>query len=370
MIIFMVISVTIIIILLTIIFKLKKGNKKINNEIKCLTRLYDSTTILLKGEIVKLENNISKINLNNNSVFNEIKTNINKIKIINYTLNNEKLELNEKVNDISINLKKLIDKLNKKNIILNIEDDINKTLIYDNNKLEDALYLILNKSLINDISRIEINVNTLSRSNNRLKVQIELNNINFFDISIEEFNEFLNYNFNTISNDTIKDQDLLEIRLNLLSVSDKILIYNSNNKINMTIELNLEIDNRAKRSDIRALIVEDNISMAKLSKEVLKELKIESDIVHDGLEALKKIINHYDEYNIIFLDNVMPNLSGIELIKKLKQLDYFNIPVVLVTSELGDVPKSIQSLFNKCLNKPLNKEVTKKVLKELVSTYL
>ena len=110
--------------------------------------------------------------------------------------------------------------------------------------------------------------------------------------------------------------------------------------------------------------------MAKLSKEVLKELKIESDIVHDGLEALKKIINHYDEYNIIFLDNVMPNLSGIELIKKLKQLDYFNIPVVLVTSELGDVPKSIQSLFNKCLNKPLNKEVTKKVLKELVSTYL
>ena len=122
MIIFMVISVTIIIILLTIIFKLKKGNKKINNEIKCLTRLYDSTTILLKGEIVKLENNISKINLNNNSVFNEIKTNINKIKIINYTLNNEKLELNEKVNDISINLKKLIDKLNKKNIILNIRN--------------------------------------------------------------------------------------------------------------------------------------------------------------------------------------------------------------------------------------------------------
>lgn len=369
MIIFIVISITIIIILLTIIFNLKKRNNKSNNYVETLTGLYNTTNILLKNEIVQLENNIFKTNINNDSLLNEIKINIKKIKIINYTLNNEKLELNEKVNDISSNLKKLVDKLNKKNIILNIENDINKTLIYDNDKLESTLNLILNKSLIYNKSKIEINVNTLSRSNNKLRMQIELKNIKFFDVSIEEFNEFLNYNFNTNSINTIKDQDLLEIRLNLLSISDKILICNSNNKINMTIELNLKIDNKAKKDVVRALIVEDNISMAKLNKEVLKELKIESDIVYDGLEALKKITNHYDEYNIVFLDNVMPNLSGIELIKILKQLDYFNIPVVLVTNELGNIPKSIQSLFNECLSKPLNKEITKNVLKELVSTY-
>ena len=67
----------------------------------------------------------------------------------------------------------------------------------------------------------------------------------------------------------------------------------------------------------RVLVVDDDEAVIRLVGALLREEKIEYDIAHDGFEALQLLSRQ--RYAVMLVDLEMPVLSGIELLKKMKE---------------------------------------------------
>lgn len=81
-------------------------------------------------------------------------------------------------------------------------------------------------------------------------------------------------------------------------------------------------------SKIKILWADDEIDMLKPHIIYLKEKGYDVDAVNSGDEALDLISKN--NYDIIFLDEQMPGLSGIETLERMKN-DFPNMPIVMIT---------------------------------------
>ncbi len=110
----------------------------------------------------------------------------------------------------------------------------------------------------------------------------------------------------------------------------------------------------------RLLLVEDNKANQMFMKVMLKKLKIEFDIANDGLEAIEAFkINTYD---IILMDENMPNLNGIEATKQILEIEkeekFVHTPIIALTANAlkGDKEKFLNAGLDEYLTKPISKE--------------
>lgn len=69
---------------------------------------------------------------------------------------------------------------------------------------------------------------------------------------------------------------------------------------------------------MRVLIAEDEVSIAKALKIMLEKEKYTVDIVHDGQEAFEFITGSI--YDVLVLDIMMPRMDGITLLRKIRKL--------------------------------------------------
>lgn len=69
---------------------------------------------------------------------------------------------------------------------------------------------------------------------------------------------------------------------------------------------------------MRVLIAEDEVSIAKALKIILEKEKYTVDIVHDGQEAFEFITGSI--YDVLVLDIMMPRMDGITLLRKIRKL--------------------------------------------------
>ena len=114
--------------------------------------------------------------------------------------------------------------------------------------------------------------------------------------------------------------------------------------------------------DKKILVVDDNILNLKVSKRLFKEYNAEITTCESGYECIEKVKEN--KYDIIFMDIMMPKLSGVETLKKLKEMESFNTPVVALTADAmsGVSNKYIEVGFNDYLSKPIEKKELNKVL--------
>ncbi|MBQ8038650.1 MAG: response regulator, partial [Lachnospiraceae bacterium] len=83
----------------------------------------------------------------------------------------------------------------------------------------------------------------------------------------------------------------------------------------------------------KILMVDDNELNRKVFMGLLKSIKIQVDEAGNGKTCLEKVKNN--QYDIIFMDHMMPELDGIETFRILKEMKEFrtkNIPVVILTA--------------------------------------
>lgn len=122
-------------------------------------------------------------------------------------------------------------------------------------------------------------------------------------------------------------------------------------------------------SNSKVLIVDDNTLNLKVANKLLSNFDLEVELINNGFECINKIKNK-EHYDIIFMDIMMPKMGGLETLKRLKQLDDFNIPVIALTADAmeGKSNKYIEAGFDGYLSKPINKEELKKILNEHLST--
>jgi two-component system chemotaxis response regulator CheY len=121
--------------------------------------------------------------------------------------------------------------------------------------------------------------------------------------------------------------------------------------------------------NINALVVDDSGIMRKLVMRSLLEAKLASFIfteAKDGLDALNQF--NPDTTNMIFLDWNMPNMNGIDLVRKIRTIQKKHVPIVMITTEstMGKVEEALdQAGADSFVVKPFTTEILKKKLEPL-----
>ncbi|MFS0553770.1 response regulator [Brevibacillus sp. 179-C9.3 HS] len=87
------------------------------------------------------------------------------------------------------------------------------------------------------------------------------------------------------------------------------------------------------------LLVEDEHNLARYLQLELENEGFATDIEYDGLSGLEKAMTN--EYDLILLDVMLPELSGIELCRRIRETK--EVPIIMITAR-GDVPDIVTGL--------------------------
>jgi signal transduction histidine kinase/DNA-binding response OmpR family regulator len=131
-------------------------------------------------------------------------------------------------------------------------------------------------------------------------------------------------------------------------------------------------------SRIKALVVDDFQPNLNAAAGMLRKFKIQADTVLSGAEALERIKNGEPEYNIIFMDLMMPEMDGVETTRAIRALgtEYAaNIPVIalsaIITDDAGEKKEMLLANgFQSILYKPLTLSKVDTFIKEWINDNL
>jgi two-component system chemotaxis response regulator CheY len=107
------------------------------------------------------------------------------------------------------------------------------------------------------------------------------------------------------------------------------------------------------------LVVDDSRIMRNIVKNTFSQLKIPCQFLEagNGLEALQQL--NTNQVDLILLDWNMPELSGIEFLKKVRGYDtYKDLPIIMVTSESAkyNVIEALDSGVTDYIIKPVSEK--------------
>lgn len=127
---------------------------------------------------------------------------------------------------------------------------------------------------------------------------------------------------------------------------------------------NIDLSNRT------ILIVDDNKLNLKVGAKIIKSIYNPNiEFAESGYECIDKI-KAGNKYDLILMDDMMPKMSGVETLKELNNIAFFNTPVVALTANAiaGMREKYIDAGFKEYIAKPIEKEELKKVINLIFST--
>ncbi len=103
---------------------------------------------------------------------------------------------------------------------------------------------------------------------------------------------------------------------------------------------------------IRILIAEDDIEIAYLERDYLEMQGYQVDLVHDGSLVEEQLIK--EEYSLLLLDVMLPNKTGYDLCRDLR--DKVNFPILMVTSkqETVDIVRGLGLGADDYISKPFD----------------
>lgn len=85
----------------------------------------------------------------------------------------------------------------------------------------------------------------------------------------------------------------------------------------------------------KILIVEDEVASAELEKDYLELSGFDVVMQHTGDAGLKAALN--EDFNLIILDLMLPNVDGFEICKKVREKK--NTPIIMVSAKKEDIDK-------------------------------
>jgi signal transduction histidine kinase/DNA-binding response OmpR family regulator len=124
-------------------------------------------------------------------------------------------------------------------------------------------------------------------------------------------------------------------------------------------------------SDVRILLVEDNVTNQIVAKGILESFGLSAvDVANDGLEALSELKKSLKTvpYNLVLMDCMMPNMDGYEASEAIRRGDATElnkkIPIIAMTANAmqGDKEKCIISGMDDYISKPIDSDMLEKVL--------
>lgn len=169
--------------------------------------------------------------------------------------------------------------------------------------------------------------------------------------------------FNKINEFFIKENERLKFQISILEEEE---------------ERNMENDSTIKKEKIKynpiykgKKVIVGNYDKwsAEQARKILRSFGLKVDVVKTGDDIIDRIQNGY-KYDIIFTNNLYKNgkyINGKDVLNKLKDIEQFNIPVVVHTVSVGEREHFINDLkFNEYLEKPLKLDRVEEVLNKLL----
>ena len=146
-----------------------------------------------------------------------------------------------------------------------------------------------------------------------------------------------------------------------------------------TVVLNQKVTNEEVKSskrmkttldlhNVRILVVDDTSLNLKVACKLLERYNANQIVTCDsGFECLDRI-SRGEVYDLILLDDMMPKMSGVETLKKLKEIPNFNIPTIALTANAisGMREKYLADGFDDYLAKPIEKDELIRVVNEVL----
>jgi signal transduction histidine kinase/FixJ family two-component response regulator len=128
---------------------------------------------------------------------------------------------------------------------------------------------------------------------------------------------------------------------------------------------NLQI-NREYMPYGRVLIVDDVETNLYVARGLMASYDLSIDTAVSGYEAIEKIKNKFD-YDVIFMDHMMPKMDGIEATKIIRELGYTKPIVALTANALtGQAEMFLKSGFDEFISKPIDIRQLNMVLNKLI----
>lgn len=115
----------------------------------------------------------------------------------------------------------------------------------------------------------------------------------------------------------------------------------------------------------KVLVVDDNKLNLRVAERLLKKYNLEVTLVESGQECID-LINNNSSFDLILLDQMMPNMSGTETLHELKNINNFNIPVIVLTADaiVGKKEEYLNEGFDDYLSKPIEIDSLTDILKK------
>jgi CheY-like chemotaxis protein len=86
-----------------------------------------------------------------------------------------------------------------------------------------------------------------------------------------------------------------------------------------------------RREDLRLLVVDDDSDLLEYFADIASRLEVECDTVASGEEACR-LVRERGGYDVYFIDWKMPMMNGIELTRRIKEIDSGNSVVIMISS--------------------------------------
>jgi len=123
--------------------------------------------------------------------------------------------------------------------------------------------------------------------------------------------------------------------------------------------------------DLKFLVVDDSVTMRRIVVNSLKGLGYSQFLeAGDGKEAMD-VLNANDGINFVVTDWNMPNVSGLELVKSIRQhAKYGTVPILMVTTRgvKEDIMEALHAKVNNYVIKPFTPQILKEKIEQILAS--
>ena len=273
-----------------------------------------------------------------------------------------------------------------------IARDIPKVLVGDKGKIKDIITNLLNNAIeYTKEGYIDLNISCINKDNTTsLVISVEDSGVGISQKNVEKlFDKYSKFDDNLNGGDasglelsiTKSLVELLGGRIIVQTAQGagtKFTVY-LNQEIAAVQQLPEEIEEELEEEleeliddnsvlDLtgkKILVVDDNNLNLKVAVNFIKEYGAEIDTCTSGNECVS-FINEGKVYDIIFMDDMMPKVSGTETLHILQQIPSFNQKVIVLTANSieGVRDKYLEAGFEDYLSKPIIKMELERILRK------
>ena len=87
----------------------------------------------------------------------------------------------------------------------------------------------------------------------------------------------------------------------------------------------------------KVLIIDDDKELCALMKKCVEQENLSAVTVYNGIEGVRLIDENKDNYSLIILDVMLPDIDGFQILQKIR--DTSNIPVLMLTAKSNEEDK-------------------------------